>query len=408
LCHYLFVKFAAAFSGVNKVNKKLSPASRVLNLPPYIFKEIDDRKNALKKKGISLLNFGVGDPDMPTPDLVVAELCSQASQNDNQKYPSYNGSHLFRSEVCSYMQARFGVELDPETQATSVIGTKEGLAHFSWAFLEAGDIALIPDPGFPVYANSARFSGAEVYYMPLEEKNNFVPDISRIPQEITARAKVIFLNYPNNPTGAVASREQLQKIVDWALENQIIIVSDAAYAELVYDPASRFSMLSLPGAEKITIEFHSFSKTFNMTGWRLGFAVGNKELVTGLVKLKTNIDSGAFDAIQYAGIKALKNLESITPELIKTYRERRDCLQNLLEEAGFTCIKPAGAFYLLLKCPSQKSSMQLTIDLMEKCGVITTPGSGFGAHGEGYVRFALTQPVEIIRQLKPRLAALKN
>ncbi len=390
-----------------KPNQKMMPASRVLNLPPYIFKEIDDRKNELKRRGVELLNFGIGDPDLPTPEFVVEELCSKARLNDNQKYPSYNGSSAFRKAVCDYMRARFSLDLNPETQATSVIGTKEGLAHFSWAYLESGDIALVPDPSFPVYANSARFAGAEVYLMPLLEKNNFVPDVDQIPAEVAARSKVMFLNYPNNPTGAVATRAQMQKIIDWAVARQIIVVSDAAYAELVYDPAARYSVLSLPGADKVVIEYHSFSKTFNMTGWRLGFAVGNPDLVAGLVKLKTNIDSGVFDAIQLAGIKALQQLADCSDNLMQIYRERRDRLVQVLDQAGFSCFLPAGAFYLMVRCPAGIDSMQLTIDLMEKCGVITTPGSGFGAHGEGYVRFALTQPVEIVNRLSERLPALK-
>lgn len=388
-------------------NLKMRPASRVLDLPPYIFSEIDKRKNDLKKRGVELLNFGVGDPDLPTPDFVVEELCHQARIPDNQKYPSYNGSRDFREAVCLYMRERFAVDLDPETQATALIGTKEGLAHFSWAFLEPGDIALIPDPGFPVYANSARFAGAEVYTMPLLEKNDFVPNLSDIPEDVAAKAKVMFVNYPNNPTGAVATPTQMQQIIDWAAARQIAIVADAAYAELVYDPKLRYSALSLPGAEKTVIEFHSFSKTFNMTGWRLGFAVGNPDLIGGLVKLKTNIDSGVFDAIQIAGIKALRELSSCADNIMRIYQERRDALSEILESSGFRCCKPEGAFYLMVRCPPGLSSMQFTIDLMEKCGVITTPGSGFGKHGEGYIRFALTQPVEIIRQLAGRLSALQ-
>ena len=353
------------------------------------------------------MNFGIGDPDLPTPDFVVEELCEQARQNRNQKYPSYNGSAAFRQAVCEYMFARYAVDLNPETQATSVIGTKEGLAHFSWAYLEAGDLALIPDPSFPVYANSARFAGASVYLMPLLERNNFVPDVTAIPEEVAARSKVMFINYPNNPTGAVATRAQVQKIIDWAVARDVIVVADAAYAELVYDPADRFSTLSLPGAEKVVIEYHSFSKTFNMTGWRLGFAVGNPALVAGLVKLKTNIDSGVFDAIQLAGIKALQQLSACSDQLMQIYRQRRDALVKVLDQAGFACFMPAGAFYLMVRCPSGVSSMQFTIDLMEKCGVITTPGSGFGACGEGYIRFALTRPLEVINRLAERLPALQ-
>lgn len=388
------------------MDKKIKPAKRVLELPPYIFKEIDNRKNALKERGVALLNFGIGDPDLPTPNFIVEELCKQASKNENQKYPSYNGSDVFREAVSKYMAERFGVKADPFSQVASVIGTKEGLAHFSWAFLEEGDIALVPDPGFPVYANSVRFSGAEVYYMPLLESNNFVPDLSTIPDEIASRAKVMFVNYPNNPTGAVATKDQMQEIVDWANAKDVIVVSDAAYGELVYDENDRRSFLSIPGSENCVAEFHSFSKTFNMTGWRLGFVVGNPDLISGFVKLKTNIDSGVFDAIQLAGVKALEYLTSCADELMSVYRERKNLLASVLRESGIDSFEPSGAFYLMARCPNGVTAMQFTIDLMEKCGVITTPCTGFGRSGEGYIRFALTQPLDVIERLRERLFKL--
>ncbi len=388
------------------MTNKMKPAKRVQNLPPYIFKEIDDRKNLLIKRNVPLFNFGIGDPDMQTPDFVVEELCKQAGKNENQKYPSYNGSDAFRQAVCQYMHKRFNIELDYNTQATSLIGTKEGLAHFSWAFLEPGDVALVPNPGFPVYANSARFSGAEVHYMPLLEENHFLPNLDEIPQDIIQKTKVMFLNYPNNPTGAVAKKEDIQKIVDWALKHEIILVSDAAYAELVYHDKNRISFLNAENAHKCVIEFHSFSKTFNMTGFRLGFAVGNTQLIDGLVQLKTNIDSGVFDAIQLAGIKALENLTTSASNLMAEYKKRKDLLKSVLEDAGIKCLEPEGAFYLMAKCPEGVTSMQYTIDLMEKCGIITTPCTGFGTHGEGYIRFALTQTTEIIESLKNQLKKL--
>jgi LL-diaminopimelate aminotransferase len=388
------------------MTNKMKPAKRVLDLPPYIFKEIDNRKNLLIEKNVPLFNFGIGDPDMQTPDFVVQELCKQATKNENQKYPSYNGSQAFRQAVCEYMHKRFNVSLDPKDQATSLIGTKEGLAHFSWAFLDPGDIALVPDPGFPVYANSARFSGAEVYHMPLLEQNSFLPDLMAIPEDVAKKAKLMFLNYPNNPTGAVAKKEDIQKIVDWALKHEIIVVSDAAYAELVYDEQNRLSFLNAENAHKCVIEFHSFSKTFNMTGFRLGFAVGNTQLIQGLVQLKTNIDSGVFDAIQLAGIKALQNLAGSAKNLMAEYRRRKNSLKKVLENAGIECVEPDGAFYLMARCPNNVTSMQYTIDLMEKCGIITTPCTGFGACGEGYVRFALTQPIEIIKELEKPLKKL--
>ncbi|MGM0600440.1 MAG: aminotransferase class I/II-fold pyridoxal phosphate-dependent enzyme, partial [Candidatus Rifleibacteriota bacterium] len=355
------------------MNSKLQPAKRILDLPPYLFKDIDDKKDALAERGISLLNFGVGDPDIPTPDFIVEELCKQSRLNNMQKYPAYNGSADFRRAVADYMYNRFGVKFDPVVEVTSLIGSKEGLAHFSWAFLEEGDIALIPDPGFPMYASTAKFSGAEVYYMPLLAENNFVPVLSEIPEEIAIKSKLMVLNYPHNPSGAVATRQQLQEIVDWCLKYQIIIVADAAYAEIVFNEEDRMSIFNVPGAEKIAIELHSFSKTFNMTGWRLGFAVGHKDLVDGLVQMKLNVDSGVFDAIQYAGIKGLEHLPEVAQEQVKIYKERLEALKVVLEKTGLEYFEPAGSFFVLVKCPEGRTSMEFTMELMDKCGVVTTP-----------------------------------
>ncbi len=390
------------------MNRKLKPASRVIELPPYLFKEIDDKKEELKSQGKELLNFGIGDPDLPTPDFAVKALSESSALNENQKYPAYNGSKAFRKAVAEYMLERFDVKVCPDSEITSLIGSKEGLAHFSWAFLEAGDIALVPDPGYPVYATTAKFSGADVYEMPLLEENNFFPDLEKIPTEIVAKAKAIFINYPNNPSGAIATKEQMQKLIDWAVKHQIIVVSDAAYAEMVFDKKDRYSLLSIPGAEKVVLEFHSFSKTFNMTGWRLGFAVGNKDLIQGLVKIKTNVDSGVFDAVQIAGIKALKMLPPFVDELIAEYKKRRDCLIQVLKKVGMSYFTPAGTFYVLARCPDGYTSKEYTIKLMDECGVVTTPGSGFGKSGEGYVRFALTQPVEVIEKLFAKLSNLEK
>jgi LL-diaminopimelate aminotransferase len=390
------------------MNRKLKPASRVIELPPYLFKEIDDKKEELKAQGKELLNFGIGDPDLPTPDFVVQALNQSSGKNENQKYPAYNGSKAFRKAIAEYMQNRFNVTVCPDSQTTSLIGSKEGLAHFSWAFLEEGDIALVPDPGYPVYATTAKFSGAEVYEMPLLEENNFFPDLNKIPDSVLKRAKVIFINYPNNPTGAIATKEQMKVLIDWAVKNQIIVVSDAAYAEMVFDPKDRYSLLSIEGADQVVLEFHSFSKTFNMTGWRLGFAVGNKNLIQGLVKIKTNVDSGVFDAVQLAGIEALKKLPEFVDELITEYKKRKDSLIQVLKKVGMSYFPPAGTFYVLAKCPKGYTSKEYTIKLMDECGVVTTPGSGFGKSGEGYVRFALTQPVEIIEKLFDKLSNLEK
>lgn len=390
------------------MNNKLQPAKRIRDLPPYLFKAIDDKKAALAATGKKLLNFGIGDPDLPTPDFVIAALAAEATRPANQKYPAYEGGPVFRRAVAAYMQSRFGVTLDADRQIGALIGSKEGIAHFAWAFLEEGDIALVPDPSYPVYATTARFAGAEPYFLPLREETGFFPDVSAIPDAIAERAKVLYLNYPNNPTGAVPMRGQIEEVLAFARRFGIIVLADAAYAELVYDQADRLSLLTFPGAEEVVLEMHSFSKTFNMTGWRLGFAVGNPTLVGGLTRLKTNVDSGVFDAIQLAGVAGLAHIESFLPGLLGDYRRRRDALVEVLTKFQMPFFMPRGAFYLWAHCPQGITSLDFTMRLMEHAGIVTTPGSGFGAAGEGYVRFALTQPVGVIKAMAEGLSAFRT
>jgi len=382
---------------------KLKPARRVETLPPYIFKEIDDRKRALTATGTKLLNFGIGDPDLPTPDFIINAMDREMRKTTNQKYPAYDGCISFRKAIAAYMKTRFGVSLDFDSEIMALIGSKEGLAHFSWAFIDEGDVTLVPDPGYPVYGNTTCFSGGEPFLMPLLEKNNFLPDLSKIPDGIAKRAKILFLNYPNNPTGAIAEKESLQAIVDWARKHEVIIVYDAAYAELTFDAEDRLSILALPGARDIAIEFHSFSKIFNMTGWRIGFAVGNKSLISGLLKMKTNVDSGVFEAVQLACAQGLEQIGPFLEKQIATYRDRLNEMKNILTHAGFSFYQPRGTFYLWTKCPPKMTSAEWTLKLLEKGGIVTTPGTGFGKYGEGYVRFALTQPQETIYELESRL-----
>jgi len=305
------------------------------------------------------------------------------------------------------MHDRFGVDLDPKSEVMALIGSKEGLAHFAWAFIDENDVALVPDPAYPVYKTTTEFAGGEAHIMPLLEKNGFLPDLSRIPDAIARRAKTLYINYPNNPTGAVASEKELAYIVEWARKHEVIIVSDAAYAELTYVPADRRSILSIPGAKDIAIEFHSFSKIFNMTGWRVGFAVGNPALIAGLLKIKTNVDSGVFDAIQLACVSGLAHVGPYLEKLRATYIERRDAMVSILDEFGLKFHPPRGAFYLWANCPAGTTSEGFTMKLMEETGIVTTPGTGFGKHGEGYVRFALTQSVESINALPLRLAQFR-
>ncbi len=387
---------------------KLKPARRILDLPPYVFKRIDDKKRELASAGYSLLNFGIGDPDLRTPDFVIEAMDRAMRDTANQKYPAYDGCVQFREAVSRYMLDRFGVDLDPKSEVMALIGSKEGLAHFAWAFIDENDVALVPDPSYPVYKTTTEFAGGEAYVMPLLERNGFLPDLSRIPDAIARRAKTLYINYPNNPTGAVASEKELAAIVEWARNHDVIIVSDAAYAELTSDPADRRSILSIPGAKEVAIEFHSFSKIFNMTGWRVGFAVGNSALIAGLLKLKTNVDSGVFDAIQLACVSGLAHVGPHLDNLRMTYNARRDAMVSILSEFGLKFHPSRGAFYLWANCPPGTTSEGFTMKLMEETGIVTTPGTGFGTYGEGYVRFALTQSVETITGLRTRLEKFRT
>jgi len=390
------------------MTNKMKPARRILDLPPYFFKRIDDKKRELAAGGAQLLNFGIGDPDMPTPDFVVEAMDRAMRDTSNQKYPAYEGNAAFREAVARYMHDRFSVQVDPRSEVMALIGSKEGLAHFAWAFIDENDVALVPDPGYPVYRTTTEFAGGEAHVLPLLERNGFLPDLGRIPDTIARRAKTLYINYPNNPTGAVASESELAAIVDWARRHEVIIVSDAAYAELTYDPRDRRSILSIPGAKDVAIEFHSFSKIFNMTGWRIGFAVGNPALIAGLLKMKTNVDSGTFEAIQMACVAGLARVDAHLERLHETYRQRRAAMTSILNDIELKFHQPRGAFYLWANCPTGMTSEGFTMKLMEEAGIVTSPGTGFGKHGEGYIRFALTQSVEKIEALRPRLEKFRK
>ena len=388
------------------MTQKMKPARRILDLPPYLFKEIDDKKRAVLAQGRPLINLGIGDPDLPTPSFVVEAMAREIRRTENQKYPAYEGSAAFRKAVAGYMRERFGVEADPDREVMALIGSKEGIAHFAWGFVDPGDISLVPDPGYPVYRITTELSGGTAYMLPMEERSGFFPDLSEIPESVLKKAKILYLNYPNNPTGAVADRERLAETVVWAKKHGLIIVSDAAYAEIVYDPGDRFSLLSLPGARDVVIEFHSFSKTFNMTGWRIGFAVGNQTLISGLLKIKTNLDSGVFDAIQLASAAGLSRLPSFLDGLVAEYKIRKEALTEILSIHGWKFFPPAGAFYVWAECPKGIASKDWTMRLIGQTGIVTTPGSGFGNAGEGYVRFSLTQPVQVIRRVDEALSKI--
>jgi len=381
----------------------IEPADRIKKIPSYLFARIDRMKAEAIQKGVDLVDLSIGDPDIPTPKHIVERMKKAVEKSKHHRYPSYDGMPSFRQAVAEWYKKRFKVILNPENEVLTLIGSKEGIGHFPLAFINPGDIALVPSPAYPVYSIATLFAGGENFIMPLLEDNGFLPDLKTIPEDILKRTKLLFINYPNNPTSATATREFFEEVVEFAIKNNIIVCHDAAYSEIYFDNKKPLSFLQIPGAKEVGIEFHSLSKTYNMTGWRIGFAVGNAKILAGLGKIKTNLDSGVFQAIQEAGIEALRTKESDIAILRKIYQERRDVLYNGLKKAGLELQKPRATFYLWVKCPKGFTSMDFTIHLLDKAGILTTPGNGFGEAGEGYVRFALTVSEERIEEAVDRI-----
>ncbi|MEE8135655.1 MAG: LL-diaminopimelate aminotransferase [Thermodesulfobacteriota bacterium] len=382
-------------------------ASRIAGLPPYLFAEIDAKKNEMIKKGVEVIDLGVGDPDIPTPDFIIEALKVGAEDPENHRYPSYQGMRSFRVAVADWYKERFNVDLDPDTEVIALIGSKEGIAHAPLAFIDPGDVGLFADPGYPVYPTSISFAGGEPYAVPILKENDFLPDLNAIPEDIRNRAQLIFLNYPNNPTTAVAEEGFFKDVVDFASKNNILICHDAAYTEIAYDGYSPLSFLQADGAKDVGIEFHSLSKTFNMTGWRIAFAVGNKKAIAGIGKIKTNIDSGAFQAVQYAGIVALQNYKSGLQDRIQIFQERRDIFCKGLDEAGLKYHFPKATFYVWFEVPEGLTSKEFSSKLLSESGIVVTPGNGFGEYGEGYARVSTTFSTERIIQAVERLKETK-
>ena len=386
--------------------KGIEKAQRLKKLPPYLFKEIDRKKEAVMSRGVDIIDLGVGDPDLPTPAHIIAALKRAAEDPANHRYPSYSGMHDFKYAVTEWYRERFGVELDPLTEVVSLIGSKEGIAHFPLAFVDPGDVVLVPTPAYPVYHIATLFAGGESYFMPLVDKNDFLPDLDAVPAETAARAKLIFLNYPNNPTAAVADLEFFDRVVEFARRHNIAVCHDAAYTEMAFDGYRPPSFMAAEGAKDVGIEFHSLSKTYNMTGWRIGFAVGNRELIDGLGTIKSNVDSGVFQAVQMAGIEALRNDQECVREMIDVYSRRRDVMVDGLREAGFELEAPKATFYLWIKVPAGYTSTELAGRFLEE-GVVVTPGNGFGDPGEGYFRIAVTQKRERLVEAVNRIKGMK-
>lgn len=382
-------------------------ARRVKALPPYLFAELDRKKELIMKSGVDVIDLGVGDPDLPTPSFITSAMTKEVKMGSNHRYPSYLGTIQFRIAVSDWYKKRFRVSLKPATEAIALIGSKEGIAHLPLAFIDPGDVALVPDPAYPVYSIGTKFAGGKPHSMPLLSNNGFLPDYSKIPDRIRKRAKILFLNYPNNPTAAVATRKFFKETVEFARAYDIIVCHDAAYTEIFFDNHNPPSFLQVSGAKKVGIEFHSLSKTYNMAGWRLGFAVGNRDLVHGLGKIKTNVDSGVFTAIQRAGIHAIRKGDSSVKKLRGVYAKRRDMLISGLREAGLDPHVPRASFYIWMPVPRGMGSSYFATLLLEKAGIVCTPGEGFGKYGEGFVRFSLTLPGKRLREATARIKRLK-
>ena len=385
----------------------IKKAQRIQDLPPYLFAEIDKKKNALKARGVDIISLGIGDPDLPTPDHIVEKLRQAAGNAANHRYPDYEGLPAFRRAASDWYQSRFKVRLDPEREVVSLIGSKEGIAHMPVAFVDPGDIVLSPDPGYPVYSIGTGFSGGTTYPMPLSRENDFLPDLKAIPEKVAREAKLMWLCYPNNPTSATASREFFRSAVAFAERHEIILCHDAAYSEIYFDAEPPPSFLEVEGAREVGIEFHSLSKTYNMTGWRIGFAVGNAELVAGLGKVKTNVDSGVFQAVQEAGIAALSGDQSCVEHSRRIYRRRRDLVLKALAQLGLRALAPKATFYVWVETPKGQSSASFATRVLEETGVVITPGNGFGPSGEGYVRLSLTVADDRLKEAVERMERLK-
>ena len=378
-------------------------SERLEKIPPYLFAEIDRKIAEARAKGIDIISLGIGDPDKPTLQPVVDEMHKAIDNPKNHDYPPYNGTEQFRTAARNWMKKRFDVELNADTEILANIGSKEAIAHVFFAYVDKGDYTLVPDPGYPVYKNATIFAGGTPYAMPLLEENGFLPDLDKIPEDIARKAKLMFINYPNNPTGATADLEFYKKAVAFCKKYDILLCSDMAYSEMTYDGYKAPSVLQVEGAKDVTLEFYSHSKSYNMTGWRVGFVAGNAAAIKALGTIKNNIDSGTFKAIQQAASAAFSVEQSYIDKLNGMYQERRDVMVKGLQELGWD-IKPTKAtFYIWIPTPNGMSSEEFATLMLEKANVVVPPGIGYGKCGEGYIRIALTKDVETLKKALQRM-----
>lgn len=381
-------------------------ASRMDRVPPYLFVEISRKIAEKKAQGIDVISFGIGDPDIPTPASVVDKLRSTALDTPNHRYPETDGLPEFRQAVADWYQRRFGISVRPDEETLPLIGAKEGIGHVALCFIEPGDIALVPDPGYPVYSVGTWFAGGECHWMPLLEENGWLPDLDAIPQGAARKAKVIWLNYPNNPTGAIADGAYFAKVVEFAKAYDIAVLHDASYSEVAFDGYRPVSFLETPGAMDVGVEFHSLSKSYNMTGWRLGMAVGNADIISALMVVKSNLDSGVPNAIQYMGIEAMALSQDDIDARNRIYERRRDRVVQTLQAVGLDAIPPKASLYVWTRIPQGFSSAEFTAKLLDEANIVVTPGNGYGQYGEGYIRLSLTIGDDDMERGLERLAGI--
>ncbi len=378
-------------------------ARRIRDLPPYVFAGVARRIREKEVRGERVINLGIGSPDMPPPDFVVRAMVEAARDPSAHRYPGYVGTPELRRAVAAYYRRRFGVELDPEREVLPLIGSKEGLAHVAWALVDQGDVVLVPDPGYPTYRLGTLLAGGEVFFMPLKPESGFLPDLEAVPEEVYRRAVAMWVNYPNNPTGAVAPLDFYRRLVELARHYDFVVLSDNPYADVTFDGYRAPSFLQVEGAREVGVEFNSLSKTYNMAGWRVGMAVGNAEVVKALTRVKSNVDTGIFLPLQAGAVAALEGPQEWIEERNGVYRERRDVLVAGLRALGFTCDVPRATLYVWARVPAGWTADALADTLLDRAGVWMTPGTFFGPSGEGFVRVAFTVDVETIREALARV-----
>ena len=380
-------------------------ARRIENLPPYLFVEISRKIAEKRAHGEDVISLAVGDPDIPTPRHIIARLCQAAQDPQNHRYPESEGLPEFRRAIAQWYERRFSVTLDPDREVLPLIGAKEGIGHIALCFIDPGDIALVPDPAYPVYSIGTMFAGGSSHYMPLTEDNDFLPDLDRIPGNIARKAKILWINYPNNPTAAVAGLEFFERVVAFAKKYDIAVCHDGPYTEVAFDGYRPVSFLETAGAREAGVEFHSLSKSYNMTGWRVGMVVGNARIIDALRRVKSNLDSGIPQAIQHAAIEALTGPQDCVSEHNAIYQRRRDRLLQTLSQIGLKAKPPRASLYIWARVPDGYTSLEFVTSLLEEAGIVVTPGISYGKHGESYIRLSLTIPDERLEEALARLTA---